>query len=624
MHIRFFTMNFRLQPAAAACAVLAFSLAHAQTTTLDPVVVTATRIETPLFDSLPSVSVITRQQIEQTQAASLADLLQARLGLEFGRNGGPGTVTSFFLRGADSTNTVIMIDGVRAAIDGWGNLTAVDVDPSQIERIEVLRGNASALYGEAAIGGVIQITTRNSADLSGGYGSIGVGSHGAASVDLGYNGHNGALSYHFNAGSKQGSRLSAMDPSVKAYANPDADQSRTQHVNVGLQYAVNTTTKLTAYVRSNSSDVAYDDSQAPSSWSAGTKTSDINTLERTTTSAGIGTKIRVTENWQTSVHFDRTELEQKDWLNSKPVIYNAHVKSQQNAVRWDNTYTNDATIYNAGVETVRLNFNNDNTISNRKADAVYGAVTIYVDALTLQASLRRDHVAADQGATTKGRWNKNSAMVGMGYDLTDSWRLTSSASTGFRAPSPGELSSNAQLQPESHRSVEAGFVHHTDRQEWRVVAFSTRTTNAIASDSNYVNQNIGRTDNRGLETTGHSIFGATQASYSLTLQDPRNSDTKEVLSRRARYYGTLGLTQRWGQTDVGATLHISGKRDNSAYDNVVLAGYATVDLTAEHHLNKTWSVHTKVENLFDERYELASGYNTPRRGVFVTLKYVPQ
>ena len=134
-------------------------LSQAELLEVNPVVVSASRIEQPLSKVLSSVSVITRQDIEKSQSPTLADLLQGEAGFEFGRNGGVGSTTSFFLRGQNSTSVLVMVDGVRVQTDQIAALTMTDMPLSQIERIEILRGNAGALYGESAIGGVINIQT---------------------------------------------------------------------------------------------------------------------------------------------------------------------------------------------------------------------------------------------------------------------------------------------------------------------------------------------------------------------------------------------------------------------------------------------------------------------------------
>jgi len=174
------SIRLRARAFAPALSVLSLAVAvsvQAQGIEVNPVVVSASRIEQPLSQVLSSVSVITRADIDKSQAATLADLLQGEAGFEFGRNGGPGTTTSFFLRGQDSINTVVLIDGVRAQVDQIGAIQMTDFPLHQIERVEILKGNVSALYGNGAIGGVINVITRENKGSPKAYGSASLGSY---------------------------------------------------------------------------------------------------------------------------------------------------------------------------------------------------------------------------------------------------------------------------------------------------------------------------------------------------------------------------------------------------------------------------------------------------------------
>jgi vitamin B12 transporter len=173
---------------------------HAQTNNseLNPVIISASRTEQPLSEVLPSVSVITRADLDRTQAKTLADALQGEPGFEFGRNGGPGGVTSFFLRGQDSKNVIVLIDGVRSQTDNIGALQVSALSLSNVERIEVLRGNAGALYGESAIGGVINIITQSGSGTPKANALMSYGSRNTSEVSAGYSGEINQTKFSFN------------------------------------------------------------------------------------------------------------------------------------------------------------------------------------------------------------------------------------------------------------------------------------------------------------------------------------------------------------------------------------------------------------------------------------------
>ena len=249
-----------LAVAAAFSSPSGFAQSADNATALQQVVVTAMRVEQPLADVLSSLSVITRKDIERSQAQTLADLLQGEAGFEFGRNGGPGAVTSFFLRGQDSINTAIVIDGIRAPVDQIGSLLVIDIPIQQIERIEILRGNASALYGDAAVGGVISITTRTGGGVPRAYGSVTLGSRNTREMLLGYAGESDGYKLNFNVGSAASDGFSAMNTQQKASANPDNDGSKNDFAAFRLDKKLGTDLSMGLRFKSSTSSSDYDDS----------------------------------------------------------------------------------------------------------------------------------------------------------------------------------------------------------------------------------------------------------------------------------------------------------------------------------------------------------------------------
>lgn len=615
-------MTFTLRPTAAICALGLAQGVFAQTTPtvqLDPVVVTATRVAIPLADSIASVNLITREDIEVKQPASLADLLQKEAGIEMGRTGGPGSVTSYFLRGANSTNLVILVDGVRAPTDAWGNLTAVDIAPEEIERIEILRGNASAYYGEGAIGGVIAITTRTTQEGQSTHASLGVGSRGAREATLSLTRRIADFKIGLTAGRKQSAALSAMNTEIKTLANPDADAYTQTFARLSLAQELNRDWSWGLQVSNAQNDVDYDDHQAavPAWGIAGTTPQDIHTLHRTQQGVDAHIKHQVNADWRTQLQVGKHELRQHDRVNGEPATYNADVVSDQDSLQWSNQLSNDLGLINFGLDMAWSSFDNDGSVSTRAQRGAYAGLSSYVGPVSIQANLRRDGIQAKRGGD-HASWYATSRMLGLGLDLNEQWRLTAAHTTGFRAPSIGELSANDQLVPERHETLEAGVSYQAGQLRARAVAFQNRTTNALIWVGRSP-ENVGKTTNKGLELSASQHWGATQVSANWVHQDPRDAGTQTLLLRRAKDYGSLDVNRQLQAVKLGAQLHVSGKRNDTG--GTVLAGYTTLDLTASKALTPEWTLRGKIENLTDERYELASGYNTPRRGLFVNLVY---
>lgn len=603
--------------------------ALAQSSQLSETVVTASRVEQPLAEVLPSVTLLTRADIERSQAASLADLLQGEAGFEFGRNGGPGAVTSFFLRGAASTNLVVMVDGVRAMVDGWGNLSAIDLPLSQIERVELLRGNASALYGEAAVGGVLQIFTRPVNGRPGAYGTATVGSRNTREVQVGYAGQHGDLSYRFDLGGDHTDGFSAMNPQQNARVNPDNDAVDRTHVSGKLAKRVSGDLTLGTYVSLVRSDVAYDDSSSSAS------ASDRHLLRRENSMLNLFAQARISADWNSRLDLSRTNLELRDYKNDLPkrASYDSGLSTgQQTALRWFNTYAaGRGRVLNFGIEAGNEYYTADAISSGYRASrqlrGYFAGLNQAFGALSVQANIRHDSVDVNKADTLYARtWGNTSGLLGLGYRLTDAWRLTGTISTGFRAPSAGELSNNIDLKPETHLSQEVGVAYADSGNSLRIVAFDTRTTDAIywQSVSPYTPVNIGKVRNQGVEFSGTTRWRDANIRYTLVAQDPWNESDNTRLARRARLYGALDVWRSFGPTTAGLKLYAADDRLDTGAPDRTLPGYATLALYASRALDKDWTLRFKVENALDRPYQLAYGYNTPPFGMWVTLAYQPR
>lgn len=600
--------------------------ALAQSSQLPETVVSAARVEQPLADVLPSVSLITREDIERSQAVSLADLLQGEAGFEFGRNGGPGTTTSFFLRGADSKNLVIMIDGVRAMADGWGNLSAIDLPLQQVERIELLRGNASGLYGEAAVGGVLSIFTRQLGGKPGGYGSVTLGSRNTQAATAGYAGQQDDVSWRFDLGSEHTDGFSSMNPQQNAKVNPDNDSVDRTHLSGKVAKRISRDLTLGAYASLTRSDVAYDNG-------SGTATAtDRNLLRRENGLLNVYAQGQLSADWNSRLDLSRTNLDMRDYRNDQAYRTNFDsglLMGQQNSVRWFNTYAaGQGRVLNFGLDAGNETFSADATSSGYQAGRVlrgyFAGLNQSFGDLSVQANLRHDTVNVNKVDTSyKGSWDNTSGLLGLGYRLNPQWRLTGSVATGFRAPSAGELSNNINLKPETHLSQEVGLTYAEGAELFRVVAFDTRTSDAIywQSVSPFTPVNIGKVRNQGVELTGKTQLADNNIRYTLVSQDPWNESDNTRLARRARLYGALDIWRQLGQTSAGFKLNASDNRYDSGSPDKLLPGYTTLALYASRPLAPEWTLRFKVENALDRPYQLAYGYNTPPLSVSLTLAW---
>jgi vitamin B12 transporter len=628
------SIRLRARAFAPALSVLSLAIAasvQAQGIEVNPVVVSATRMEQPLSEVLSSVSVITRQDIEKSQAGSLADLIQGEAGFEFGRTGGPGATTSFFLRGQESKSVVILIDGVKAQADGAGALTTTSFPLAQIESIEILRGNAGAMYGESAIGGVINIQTRQGPVKPTVYGSVSYGSRNTSALDVGYGGRVEDYSFNVNAGRTNTNGFSAMDASQNAGINPAKDGASTEFVAGRMDKKINSNLKVGLRARLQAASTDYD-----SDWYTTTTRQKFKT---SSDALGGFARLSVNDAWVSTLDVSHSNFKYRDYVDGAlTTIYqtstpNGEYDGQQNALRWTNTYQLGAkTLANFGIDRLSEKYDQQNTYqSDRETLGYFAGVSTAFDRLTVQLNARHDTVNVERtasGATKSNETKSTSGLVGLGYQLDADWRLTSTVSTAFRAPTAYEAYKNAALTPETHKAHEAGVSYSVDQTLAKLVYFETSTSDAIVyKNSSYVN--VGEVKNKGWEATLRANWRGHSVKASLVAQDPWNVSDNTALTRRARQYGSLDVSRPFGVYEVGGRVYASGARSDMNYSSwpyepVTLSGYTLWSFYASRKIDTEWIARVKLENAFDRQYQLAYGYNTPGRGIYATLQYQPK
>ena len=621
------SIRLRARSFVPALSVLSLAVAasvQAQGIEINPVVVSATRMEQPLSQVLSSVSVVTRQDIDKSQAATLADLLLGEAGFEFGRNGGPGTVTSFFLRGQSSTNVALIIDGVRVQSDSIGSLTQTDFPLSQIERIEILRGGAGALYGDAAVGGVINVYTRKGKGKMMPYGSVSYGSYNTRDMSVGYGGEVDGKSLDLNAGVTKSDGFSSMNKQQNTSTNSDDNGYSKRNASLRFEDKFSQNLMLGVRVATATSATSYDknDSSAYS-------------FKTTNDSFSFYARLQANQAWFSTFDLTHANLKYEDLKNGSPYLASSFTSSnlngKQNAIRWSNVYEiSKVHKANFGVDVLRDDYDtsgNNGYLINRNTKGYYGGITSVLGDLTLQANVRRDQIDIDYtayGSPSNASIGATSTLLGAGYQLNSAWKLTGTASTGFRAPTAYDISTNALVKQEEFKSEEAGVVYSDVNTYARLVYFKTATQSAIAYDTNYSAVNIGETKVDGLEANLRTNWRGHSIKLSVVQQDPWSVTDQEQLGRRARHYGSADISRPFMGYEVGARFYAAGERKDSHYNAHMLAGYSTWAFYVSRKIDNEWTARVKLENAFDREYQLAYGYNTPGRGIYASLQYHPK
>ena len=620
--------HWRVHALAHALSLLALGVAVPQAHGLEinPMVITASRIDQPLSQALTSVSVITRQDIEKSQAFSLADLLQGEAGFEFGRNGGPGSTTSFFLRGQNSINLVVMVDGVRSQVDSIGALQVLDVPLPQIERIEILRGNASALYGDAALGGVISITTRSGKGRPSAYGTIGYGSRNTLQTSAGYGGQVDDLRFDLNLGHQHTDGFSAIDTRQQPGANPDRDGYSGEHWSGKLERRWGQDTTLGLRVTGSRSTADTDNA-----WAASPR--DVQQFRKRNNTLALNWLQALTADWTSHLDLSTSDMLYEDFSNGQRLGFYGQFEGRQDAVRWLNTWrVSGESSVQFGAETSVDRFKVDQGAVDdirREGQGYFAGLTRSFAPLTLQLNARHDEVKMDHaqpGSPVLGNHAAaDTGLLGLGYALSPQWALSGSVSSGFRAPTASEVSKNAGLAPESHHSAEVGATYTSDTLLLRLVHFDTHTRNAIVfkplAGWDYTYESVGRLNNRGLEATVRAQWMGYAVKASAVGQEPWNAATQKPLDRRAKHYGSVDVSRPFGAFEVGAKLYASGARSDGVH---TLGGYSLWSFYASRKLDDRWTARVRLDNAFDKPYQLAYGYNTPGRGLYASLQYSPR
>ena len=612
--------------AALMCAVTSF--AHAETQSLDEVVITATRVAQPLKQSLSNTTVISQQDIQDSQAVDVPALLKGLVGVEVYQSGGVGKQSSLFMRGTNSSHTLVLLDGVRIS-SATSGATAIDqLMLDQIDRIEVVRGNVSSLYGSEAIGGVIQIFTKHGKGEPNFNVSAGVGTYNTRRASAGFGGEVGGTSFNVQASKFQTDGVSAIKPSMVPGVNPDADGYDNNSVSANVRYAYSEKHSVSASIfgsnATNQTDNAY-----------GTKT-DVNNSTSDMQKIALVSENAFSEAWQSKLQLSQGVDDTRNYLNGLPdVVLGAQFKTTSDLYSWQNTLRirKDDTLL-IGLEKLTQQVVSDTlyTRTSRTDDSQFAGYTGNYGTQKVQLNLRRD-TYSDFG--TADTW-----LLGYGLDITEVWRATASTATAFKAPTLNDLFypfvdygyggysyvGNPNLRPELSRDSELGVHYDNDGQRLDVVYFDNRIRDLIVITttpaSTVTNLNQARID--GVEFTYTGQFGETGVSLAATQQNPRDEQTGLVLLRRAKFFSNVGVTRQLGTWKVGGEWHHSGEREDvdiNTPSRTTLAAYDVVNASASYAWDKHVKVSIHADNLFNQDYMLAHGYNTLGRTFFVGVSY---
>lgn len=580
---------------------------------LAEVVVTANRTPQLLDTTLAATTVITRAQIETLQARSVEDLLQGVDGLTIGNSGGPGKLTSFFVRGTDADHLLVLIDGIKMGSATAGTAALQNLPVEMIERIEFVRGPRSSLYGSEAIGGVLQIFTRR-----GGSGlqpevMVSGGSFDTQQVVVGLTGGDEQAWFSMQGSAQSTAGFDACSGSSSLFAGcfteePDRDGYSYRSLAVRAGWRPGAATELTANLLRAPSRVQFDGSFANRS----------RLLQQI---AGIGLTHQFSAGSQLSLQLGRAWDQSDDFLDAS---FQGDFNTRRDSIsaQWDLQLTAGQAV------TLGADYQNDNVTGTTDFDVKSRADT------GLFAQYVGDHGRWRTELSLRGDDNQQFGSHGtgsaaLGYAWSDALQFVLQYGSAFKAPSFNELYypffGNPLLDPERSRSVEIAAKGRVSAARWRVSLFDTSISDLIGFDSSFMPANIDEARIRGVEASALVPWGQWRFDTGVTLQDAvdraAGSNRGKQLARRPQLAGHVDVERRIHGLAIGARLVAEGARFDDAANTRRLAGFGTLDLRAEYAISRDWRVQTRVANLFDKRYESVAFYNQAGRAVYMTIRY---
>ncbi|TLZ13576.1 MAG: TonB-dependent receptor, partial [Gammaproteobacteria bacterium] len=513
------------------------------------VVVTATRTNQSIDDALSAVTIITRADIEARQATSVQELLTGEAGVQISNNGGLGKATALFLRGTDADQVLVLVDGVKLTSATLGTTAFEYLPVEEIERIEIVRGPRSSLYGSEAVGGVIQIFTRRGHGEPQLTASAGGGSHNTENASAGFSGSTSGLSYSASS-SYLGSdgyvscRGTPVPPGGGCFTfdfTPDGFHNASQSARIGYDFSDTSNVEVTALRAQGGTRFA------------GTFVNHESFVQQT---AGVTGRWSPLSSLHLTIRAGQSRDEARDDLNSVP-------QTRFDTLHSQGTLQADWQLAPQHLLTLGTDAQRDSV-----ASSVGYAVSSRRD---IGGFLEYQGGFASERFSISARHDDNEQFGGQAtgsaawsHRFAGGRRLTASFGSAFRAPTFNELYypffGNPALRPEHSRSAELGLDGSRGEAQWSLHTFETRVKDLIAFDSSFLPANIGTAVIRGAEGQLTARRAGSTLSFVITWLDPRNrtpgsAEAGNLLPRRARLSSRLELGHQWASVHFTARLN---------------------------------------------------------------------
>lgn len=580
------------------------------------VLITATRQVQAAKDVLADNVVINAEQIMKSGATSIVDLLQQQRGIEISRTGGAGSVSSIFIRGAANAQSVVFVDGVRIGSSTLGGATWSSIPLSQIERIEIVYGPLSSLYGADAMGGVIQLFTKKSGPNARTSLSFGVGSEGLRKWEAGVFGSSKEdFQYGLNAARESSDGFSASKPGAGTYTyNPDRDGYTQKSFNGNLSWKIATDVNVGVNFVQSTLDVDFD---------AGLGYRDRGQQKFDNVVSFIRTKLA--NNWNSSLQFARTN----DRVFSDASYGKSQADTKQSGWTWQNDVSLGKDVLQFVVEDRKEDVRTDTKGLGGKRDTRSFAVAYVLKSDAHQASLS----ARQDDSSQYGKHNTGS--LAYGYHLSDVLRVNASYGTSFRAPTFNELYypgyGVASNKPEVGKNAEIGLYYDDAVTQISAVYYDNKITDLLVNTSPCPVEkathlygcafNVNKARLSGFTVGASTKVAQFNLRATVDIQDPKDETTGKRLARRAKQHASFGIDYRMSDLSLGLETVLSNERFDDAANKTRLAGYGIVNLVVTYQVAANWSILGRWNNTANKDYELAKNYRTPGSNFYLGLNY---
>jgi len=598
----------------------------------DPsIIVTATRTANTADETMAPVTIITAEDISRLQVNSITEVLSLSTGVDLVSSGGYGSKSSLYLRGTNSEHILTLIDGVPVGSATTGTMSLEYLPVDLIERIEIVRGPRSSLYGADAIGGVIQIFTRKAEAKQ------------TAAIEVGYGtDKTSKLNAHYSNGNKNTQYNLGLSLFNTDGYNFVSDSNGKNHAYDNSSLSLSAAHKITEQLNLSGLFLR---SQGNSEFDG----SFVNNTDYIEQVASIQLKTQVNDLWDMSFKAGQNQSNTDNNLDS---VKMSHFDTSSYHLSWQN----DLAITDNNLLTIGVDFKDDEVDSNtnfietnRTNHALFSQYQLFAETFDFSVSLRHDD--------NESYGRHNTGNISIAVPVNQSIRLTAGYGTAFKAPTFNDLyypvenypaytaggptssySGNPNIQPEESNSFDLGLSGQWKNQQWSINYFNTKVENLIeyiseynAAANNYdgTMKNISNAKIKGLELS-HQIQLSNwviQSNYSWI--DPKNRDTGKTLPYRSEHLFNLQLDNSLGQLSYGASMQIASQRYIDTKEEYKLAGYTTFNLRLGYQLNKQWSIKGKLDNLFDKeyaknaRFALSQKYLAAGRTAMISLQYKP-